>query len=113
MKLKLFLLLFTTTFLFVGCKKDDEPSSNDCNDQLKTEVRCQATLPACDGEQLSQSVQCLAKTTTGSRCNHKTLNKCGYCSQVPSHKDQWDGTCPNMTKNACKYCDDHKHLKQE
>jgi hypothetical protein len=105
--MKKIFLLFMLTFLFVGCKKEDEPTSpknTDCSPQLEAAVSCKAELPPCDGAQLSSSVQCLGKTTSNNRCNNKTLSKCGYCHL---HTNQWNYICPNKTKNACGYCDDH------
>ncbi|MCL2038861.1 MAG: hypothetical protein FWG85_00345 [Bacteroidetes bacterium] len=112
--MKKILLLFALIFVLFGCKKDDttEPTNTDCATQLETSKRCKAVLPPCDGEQLPSSIKCLAKTNSGVRCQNNTLNKCGYCSQVPTHKDQWDGICPNETKNACGYCEDHKDQYQ-
>jgi hypothetical protein len=107
MKKIFFLCFFAVMFLFVGCKKDDDPTNTtpaDCVTQLETPVKCKATLPDCDGEQLKVSVQCLGKTTSNARCKNNTKNPCGYCYL---HTDQWDGNCPNMTNNACGYCEEH------
>jgi len=108
MKQTIILLVFAVTFLFVGCKKSDDPTSSthtDCATQLEVAINCKAVLPDCDGEQLKNSVRCLGKNVNQARCNNNTKNPCEYCYL---HTSQWNGACPNQTKNACGYCDEHK-----
>ena len=103
-------IILAVMLVFAGCKKD-EPTKIDCNSKLETAVKCKATLPNCDGEQFSKSVQCLGKTTTNVRCKNNTMNKCGFCYL---HINQnIDNKCPLETYNACGYCDDHKDQYSE
>jgi hypothetical protein len=55
----------------------------------------------------SESVQCLGKTKSGSRCKHKTKIANGYCyqhgDQAPGHKVETtsSGTSPKPSVNIC------------
>jgi len=110
MKQEIFLLIFAVIFIFVGCKKNDDPTT-DCLTQLEVASKCKAVLPDCGGEKLKTSVRCLGTNADGkNRCNKSTLSPCGFCS---THESQWNGSCPIQTKNACGYCDDHTNHYQE
>jgi len=108
MKQIIIILILAVTFVFVGCKKSDDPTSpthNDCLTQLESASKCKATLPDCGGERLKTSVRCLGTNADGkTRCSRSTLSPCGFCN---THDGQWNGTCPIETKNACGYCDEH------
>lgn len=103
------LVIVCLCLVFAGCKNNNtgEPNTNDCSQQLSEAVQCKAELPACDGEKLKTSVQCLGLTSSKVRCSKNTLSPCGYCYL---HEEQWTGQCPNTTKNACGYCDDHTYM---
>ena len=101
------LVFFALIFLFVGCKKDEEPKSSihiHCLEQLDTASKCQAILPECAGAGTGKQMFCLGKTNAGVRCSRTVSDVCGFCWQ---HTSQNDGTCPNETTNACGYCNDH------